>query len=158
MRRKWSYLSILITVVLGLAMVVTSAQAQKDEDYLGYRQKLMAAIGGHMGAIGRVAKTGLPFMDAIAVHAKSIEMSAGLIEKAFEKEITEGKTDAKAEVWQEWDKFVGAAKKLQEEAGKLASIAASDKDALAAQIKAVGKACGGCHKPYRKPKEERFKR
>ncbi|ETX06510.1 c-type cytochrome [Candidatus Entotheonella palauensis] len=158
MSRKSSYLSILIIGALCLTMFVTSAQAQKDEHYLGYRQKLMAAIGGHMGAIGRVAKTGLPFMDAIAVHAKSIEMSAGLIEKAFEKEITEGKTDAKADVWKEWDKFVDAAKKMQEEADKLASVAVDDKDAMAAQVKALGKACGNCHKPYRKPKEERFKR
>ncbi len=158
MSRKSSYLSILIMVVLCIVMLATSAQAQKDERYLKYRQKLMSAIGGHMGSIGNVAKTGLPFMDAIAVHAKSIEMSAGLIEQAFKKEITEGKTDAKADVWKEWDKFVGAAKKLQEEAGKLASIAADDKEAMTAQIKAVGKSCGGCHKPYRKPKEERFKR
>jgi cytochrome c556 len=155
---KRSDLSMLIMVVLCLAMLVTSAHAQEDEPYLKHRQSLMSAIGGHMGAIGTIAKSDLPFMDAIAVHAKSIEMSAGLIEKAFEKEITEGKTDAKPDIWQDRDKFVAAAKAMQEEAGKLAGIDAGDKGAIVAQIKALGDACGDCHKPFRKPKEERFKR
>ncbi len=56
MSRKSSYLSILIMVVLCIVMLATSAQAQKDERYLKYRQKLMSAIGGHMGSIGNVAK------------------------------------------------------------------------------------------------------
>lgn len=158
MSRKWSYLVVILVTSIAVTAFAASHGKPKDEHFLGYRQKLMSAIGGHMGAIGRVAKTGLPFQDAIAVHAKSIEMSAGLIEKAFEKKITEGKTDAKPDVWKDWDKFVDAAKKMKEEAGKLASVAADDKDAMVAQVKALGKACGGCHKPFRKPKEERFKR
>ena len=49
-------------------------------------------------------------------------MSA-VIAEAFEKEITEGRTDAKPDVWQDWDKFVTAAETLQEEGAKLADIA-----------------------------------
>lgn len=157
MSRKWSYLSILMMVVLGLTVLVTRVQAQDDEHYVMHRQKLMSAIGGHMGAIGGIMKAELPFMDAISVHAKAIEMSAGLIEQAFEKEVTEGKTDAKPDIWQDRDKFVAAAKAMQEEAGKLANVSASDKEAMAAQVKALGKACGDCHKPFRKPKEESYK-
>ena len=85
-------------------------------------------------------------------------MSA-VIGEAFEKEIIEGRTDAKPDVWQDWDKFVAAARGLEEASAKLADIAAAgDMAAIGAQVKNVGKACGDCHKPFRKPKEERFKR
>lgn len=139
MSRPWSYLAIILMAVICATAFAAShkkPKEPKDAQFLGYWQKLMSAIGGHMGAIGRTAKTGLPFKDAIAVHAKAIEMSAGLIEATFEKEITEGKTDAKPDIWQDWDKFVDAAKKMKEEAGKLAAAGTDDVAALGAQVKA----------------------
>ncbi len=52
-----------------------------------------------------------------------------------------------------------AAKALERESAKLAVVAQSGGMAdIAAQVKALGKSCGGCHKPFRKPKAERFKR
>ena len=81
-----------------------------------------------------------------------------LIPDAFKKEITAGKTDAKAEIWKEWDKYVAAAEALGQEAAKLADVAQkNDMEAITAQVKKVGDACGTCHKPYRKPKEESYK-
>ena len=152
-------LGIAIIVVVCLSIPLTSALAQTDEDYLTYRQKLMAANGDNMGAIGVILKAKLPYTDNIAVHAEAIQAASQLIEGAFKKKITEGKTDAKPDVWQDWDKFVDAAKKLEEESGKLVEVAKSgDMAAIVAQVKATGKACGDCHKPFRKPKEERFQR
>jgi len=151
---------VMAVVVIGwLSISLSSALAQTDQDYLTYRQKLMASNGDNMGAIGVILKAKLPYTDHIAAHAQSIQAASKLIEDAFKKEITEGKTDAKPDVWQDWDKFVDAAKKLEEESGKLAEVAKSgDMAAIAAQVKATGKACGDCHKPFRKPKEERFQR
>ena len=159
MIRKRSMLGMAVVVVVWLSMPLASALAQTDQDYLTYRQKLMASNGDNMGAIGAILKANLPYTDHIAAHAQSIHAASKLIEDTFKKEITEGKTDAKPDVWQDWDKFVDAAKKLEEESGKLAEVAKSgDMAAIAAQVKATGKACGDCHKPFRKPKEERFKR
>jgi cytochrome c556 len=142
-----------------VALLSTAVFAQDDAAYLQNRQKVMQAIGGHMGAIGAIMKNQLPYQNTIAVHALSLQMTSRVIEEAFEKEITTGKTDAKADIWQDWDKFVAAAKTMGEESGTLARMAQSgDMAAIGAQVKAVGKACGGCHKPFRKPKEERFKR
>ena len=146
-------------VVIFLVLPLTVIQAQEDQAYLTHRQKVMQAVGGHMGAIGAVMKNKLPYTDTIAAHAQALQMSSTVIEDAFRKEITEGKTDAKPDVWQDWEKFTTAAKKMGEESGKLAKVAQSgDMAAIGAQVKALGKSCGGCHKPFRKPKEERFKR
>ena len=81
-----------------------------------------------------------------------------LIASAFRKEITAGKTDAKPEIWQEWDKFQEAVKTLEQESGQLAEVAqGNDMEAIEAQVKKLAGACGNCHKPYRKPKEESYK-
>ena len=142
-----------------LALAVTGAQAQGDEAYLQHRQKVMQSIGGHMGAIGGILKNKLPYQGTIAVHAQALQMTSTVLDDAFKKEITEGKTDAKPDIWRDWEKFTAAAKKLGTESGKLAKVAqGGDMAAIGAQVKAVGKACGGCHKSFRKPKAERFKR
>ena len=149
----------LLIGMLGLILMLTGAHAQDDEHILGYRQKVMKSMGASMGAIGDILKHKLPFAGHIGVHASDISRMSAVIEEAFEKEITEGRTDAKPDVWQDWDKFVAAAETLREEGAKLADIAsAGDMAAIGAQVKNLGKACGDCHKPFRKPKEERFQR
>lgn len=159
MNRMRPTLIALLVGMLGLAFVLTGAQAQDDEHILGYRQKVMKSMGASMGAIGDILKHKLPFAGHIGVHAADISRMSAVIAESFEKEITEGRTDAKPDVWQDWDKFVAAAETLQEEGAKLADIASGgDMAAIGAQVKNLGKACGDCHKPFRKPKEERFKR
>lgn len=159
MRRLQPTLMALSVVMLGSALLLTGAQAQDDEHILGYRQKVMKSMGASMGAIGDILKHKLPFAGHIGVHAMDISRMSAVIEESFKKEITEGRTDAKPEVWQDWDKFVAAAEALQAEGAKLADVAAGgDMAAIGGQVKALGKACGDCHKPFRKPKEERFQR
>ena len=157
MRRTGVWTSVLVIICLSLPL--SSAVAQDDAAFLKYRQSVMKSIGANMSAIGTTLKTKLPFQANIASHAKMIQQSAVLIESAFKKEITEGKTDSKPDVWKEWDHFVTDANKTAEESSKLAEVAAGgDMAAIVAQVKALGKSCGGCHRHFRKPKEERFKR
>jgi cytochrome c556 len=159
MVRRRLHLWQMVWVVVALALVVTGTQAQDDEAYVQYRQKVMQSNGGHMGAIGAIMKNKLPYTSNIVAHAQAMQITSTVIEDAFKKEITEGKTDAKPEIWQDWDKFVAAAKAMGEESGKLAEGARTgDMDAIGAQVKALGKSCGDCHKPFKKPKEESYKR
>ena len=148
---------LLLLVCLGVPM--TGAQAQSDEAFLQYRQKLMQSNSANYGAIRRILKHKLPYQSHIVTHAQEIQLGSTLIAEGFKKEITAGKTDAKPDIWKDWDKFAAAAKALERESAKLAVVAQSGGMAdIAAQVKAVGKSCGGCHKPFRKPKAERFKR
>lgn len=144
--------------VLGSGLALLEAQGNEDSR-IDYRQKLMSAHGASMGAIGDILKFKLDYgAKHIAVHAKNIHEYATLIPDAFETEVTAGATDAKPEIWQNWDDFTAKAKALQTEAGKLAQVAASgDMAAIMPQVKATGDACGGCHDVYRKPKEESYK-
>jgi cytochrome c556 len=149
---------LLLLVVVCLALPLTGAQAQSDEAFVQYRQKIMSSQGASMGAISDTLKNKLPYQDHISTHARDIAAISALIGEAFKKQVTEGKTDAKPEIWKEWEKFVAAAEALSNESSKLATVAQSGStEAIADQVKKVGDACGNCHKPYRKPKEESYK-
>jgi len=163
MRIRWSACHvawIAATLVLAAAPVrAADPAAGEDEAAVKYRQKLMSAIGGDMGAIGDILKYGLPFPQNIAVHAQNLARSASLIPSAFERRVVSGPTDAQPLVWEKHDVFLDKAKKLEEEASKLAKLGGSaDPAALGKQVKALGDACGGCHEDFRKPKEESYKR
>ncbi len=159
MTRSRLYLSIMLLVFVWMAIPLSTALAQNDKAHITYRQKVMGSQGASMGAIGTILKNKLPFQRHIATHARDIHEMSGLITDAFKHKVTDGPTDAKPDIWQDWDKFAAAARKLQEESAKLADIALTgDMAAIGAQVKAVGKSCGGCHKPFRKPKKESYKR
>ncbi len=61
-----------------------------------------------------------------------------------------GGTHAKPDIWTDRAGFDQHASELQQAAAKLEQAAASgNKDAFAAQWRATGQVCGGCHKTYR---------
>jgi cytochrome c556 len=151
---------VLATLALSGGISVATAQEDENKPVLEYRQRVMAGQRASMASMGDILKFKLPY-DAshFVVHAKNIGEFSKLIPDAFEKEITEGLTDAKPEVWANWDDFVGKSKALEQETAKLQAAAATgDMKAIVPQVTAVNNACRGCHDLYRKPEEQRFKR
>src|SRR5215467_3003199 len=147
-------LAILICLVFTTAIV----QTQNNEAFVQYRQKVMMSNSANMGAIGDILKNKLPYQSNITVHAQEIQRMSTLIPDAFKKDIAAGKTDAKPEIWKEWEKFTAAAEAMGQEAAALVQVSQSgNMEAIGAQVKKLGDACGNCHKPYRKPKEESYK-
>ena len=145
-------------VLAGLVLIGSASWAQDDEAIIGYRQKVMEANGASMGAISDILKFKLPYQKDIVGHAQAMSIAARMIAGAFEKPVSAGKTDAKPEVWKKWDEFKSDADKLAAASDELAKIAASgDMNAIVAQVKKVGGACGDCHKEFRKPKEQSYK-
>ena len=146
-------------VVAALVLVTSARGAEDDEAIIGYRQKVMSANGANMGAIGDILKFKLPYEKDIAGHARAMSITAKMIPSAFEKPVSAGKTDAKPEIWKEWDDFKKDAEKFVEASDKLAKVAeGGDTKAVMAQVKEVGNACQHCHEEFRKPKEESYKR
>jgi len=154
---------LLIGAILGATLAVTGlampvAQAEEDPAVLiAYRQSVMKAIGGHMGAIAMAAKGDVGFTDEVAGHAQAInEMSKNLgrlFPAGSGKEA--GETRALPIIWEKWDDFVVAAEAMGTESAKLAEVAkGGDRGAIAAQTGELGnKGCGGCHKTFREKKE-----
>jgi cytochrome c556 len=153
--RTTTLLAVLAALLL---LTLDGAYAQDDKAFIEYRQKIMQSQLANIGAIGDIMKHNLPFAKNVAMHAEAIHATSQLIPIAFEKKVTAGDTDAKPDIWSDYSGFKEKAKALQEESEKLAQVAKSgDRDAIGAQLKKVGGACGACHKEYRKPKEESYK-
>lgn len=144
--------------LVGAGFVATGGQAADDPAALiAYRQAIMKANGGHMGAIAMVAKGQVDFVDEVSGHAHAInEMSKHLLELFPEGSGPEaGETAALPVIWEKWSDFQAAVKTLEAESAKLAQVAKTgDLAAIAAQTGQLGNnGCGGCHKMFRKKKE-----
>jgi len=132
------------------AVILASLGGAVAADVIAERQQAMKDTGAAMKAI-KAAVDGGKATDAVA----PAETIAGIMKKApglFPQGSGEGKTDAKAEIWTDWEKFKEAAAGASTAAEKLAMVAKSgDAAATGDAMKALGGACGTCHKPFRKP-------
>jgi cytochrome c556 len=147
-----------VPFVLFALVIASPATGAEDKVHIEYRQKVMTGVGADMGAISDILKHGLPFTANIALHANRLEDAAALIPIAFEKKTAAGKTDAKPEIWLKPDEFRAAIDDFASAADALEDAADDgDPDQIQAAFKALGKSCGGCHKPFRRPKEESYK-
>lgn len=148
-----------LALLLGVAGFGVAQAQDKDAALIGYRQKLMQANGFHAGSIGAILKGEWPHKEDGAAHAKALAANAMLVINAFKAQTADVKTDAKQDIWKDWAKFEEKAKAFERETAKLAELAgSSDMSGVLAQMKAVGEACGACHKEFRKPKEESYKK
>ena len=128
--------------------------ADEPSNLIKYRKAIMQAIGGHMGALGAVAKGEVSFTDESVGHAHAInEMSKNLLRLFPEGSGYEAdkKTNALPEVWEQWADFEAAAKALQDESAKMLAVAESgDAAAFGQQVGALGRnGCTNCHDTFR---------
>ena len=136
------------------AILSAPAHALEAGETIQTRKAVMASIGAHMNGI----KAGMGAKNAkqIAEHAGAIAALAPILPKLFPKGSgpEAGETRAKAEIWQQWDRFVATTAALREEATELAEVAELGDMALTgAQFGEMARAgCGGCHRPFRAPK------
>jgi cytochrome c556 len=147
------------TALLAAGSATAQPASKAEEGALKYRQALMESIGGDMAALSDLLKYGLSHPGHAAVHADGLASHAKLVIAAFETKVVDGPTDAEPAIWEKPDEYKEKVKAFETETAKLAEVAKSgDAAALGVQLKATGKACGGCHDSFRKPKEESFKR
>ncbi|HEX3363952.1 cytochrome c [Phenylobacterium sp.] len=104
-------------------------------------------------AINDELKKDAPDKAVILANATKIKGTAAALPTWFPKGSgpeTGLKTAAKADIWTDAEGFDKAATQLQTETVKLEQAAmGGDLDAIKAQDRAVGAACGACHSKYR---------
>ncbi|MDJ0944171.1 MAG: cytochrome c [Kiloniellales bacterium] len=145
-------LAAVLCIAAALGLSTQALAVDEPENVIKYRQAVMKAIGGHMASIASVVKGQVSYTDHVAGHANSINAMSKNVTAVFPKGTDNGshKTAALPKIWEDWAGFEKAAQALDAASANLASVAASgDKQKLAAAFGDLGKACGGCHKPYR---------
>ena len=139
-----------LTVLMSFCIFVSSSLADSD-GIIKYRKNVMKSTGGHMGAIAAILKNDLPLQAHILDHARSIQQNSKMTLAMFPKGTGLGNTKAKPAIWENWSKFESAVQDFERESAKLVKVAESgDMEALAKQVRATGKTCGGCHRNFRK--------
>lgn len=146
--KKIAMLAAVATTIAGIGLAVASEQA------LEKREKLMKGFGANMKIVTQFVKEGTGTADDVAKAAAAIKADVAKIPDLFPAGtgVDDGvKTEARMEIWQDWDGFKAAATQLETTAGGLETAAkGGDKAAIEAAFGEVGKSCGGCHSKFRK--------
>jgi cytochrome c556 len=144
-----------MAVILAASLFGAAAQATGDPDEaIQYRQKVMSGLGAHIGAIADVLKGKVPHGGHIIGHARAMQAASLMLDDIFPPDSDFGLTRAKPEIWEQPEKFKAGIKAFQDAAVVLVKAAESgDMGAIGDALGGVGKSCGGCHKPFREPKE-----
>jgi cytochrome c556 len=138
-------------VLFGFSVLLISAQVFAQADIIEKRQALMKNNSESAKAIKAAAEA--KDYTVIEAKAKDIMGNAEKIPSLFPKGSTAGKTKATAAIWEKPDDFAKAAKNLGKAAGELAAAAKSGNEAeVGVKVKALGDACGSCHKAFRAEK------
>jgi cytochrome c556 len=140
-----------IAAVIGFMTLLVSSHVFAQADVIEKRQNAMKGNSADAKAI----KAAIESKDyaTIETKAKEIMGTAEKIPALFPKDSTKGKTKAKAEIWEKPDEFAKAAKNLGKAASELAAAAKAKDDAeIGVKVKALGDACGSCHKAFRAEK------
>ena len=147
----------LVILVVGAVGIISLLQpvvaADEPANVIKYRKELMKASAHHITNIFSVLKGDTSYSGHIAANARAISDSAAMMIDIFPEGSGEGNTRALPSIWQDWPKFEAAAMALKTAADDLASASGTgDTTTIGAAAGAVGKACGGCHEPFRKKK------
>lgn len=142
-----SYLKV-IMVAATLAATTVYAAGTRTEPNAVMRSATMQAVGGAMKVLGGMAGGQVPFDATAATAAKEALVAAATsIPTSF---ATQGETDAaseaKADIWANWDDFALKATALSDAA---TALDVSSVESIGAGMGALGGACKDCHTAYR---------
>lgn len=140
-----------LVVGIGAGCAGKSMSQGGSGDVVADRQRVMKLQGASWADIQAKAKAAN--IEAIAVNAETLAMTARQIPALFPEGSLTDKSKAKPDVWQKWPEFQAAAKNLEAQAEKLRDAARAKNEQLTQDIvKDFGRtACGTCHTPFRQP-------
>lgn len=131
-----------------------AVQASDVTQLVRKREDLMKQTGKAMMAIAKVAKGEAQKGPDTVKAAETVLANSKQIPALFPQGATDPDSRAKPEIWTHWSEFETHAQSLQQQAAKLVQVVQNgDAKAIGMQLQATGKACGACHKQFRKPKE-----
>jgi cytochrome c556 len=147
-------MKIVKAVVIGAILTagVAFAEGDRTDPNAKARSDLMRVVGKNTGILGDMAGGKAAYDAAAAEGAKAalIEAAAG-IEAAFKDQGGEDPaSEAKPEIWANWDDFLADAKALGDAA---AAMDVASAETIGAGMGALGGACKDCHTEFRVMKQ-----
>ena len=150
-----SVMAVCSAVLLGPTIAVTQDQPDQGAKAIATRQGFMKLVVWEAGPLFGMAKGNVAYdAEAASTHAANLKALSqypypGLFLPGTSKADRPGKTCALAVIWEDTAKLEQAFKNLQAAISALGDVAGDGQPALAAAVGEMGKACGGCHNPFR---------
>jgi cytochrome c556 len=152
---RYGKLAVAVAVTLGLGVAAGLAQekppiVKQRQDTMKHQSDAMKAITayakGEGGVDQQMALSKIDELLSISPKIPDLFPPGTGIDKLGDKV-----TEAKPDIWQDWDKFKSIPPQLHSEEEKLAAaIKSGDKQKVADQVAATGKnGCGQCHNTFR---------
>lgn len=138
------------TLIAGLAIAaatVALAEGEPTDPNVQAWEALMKKNGAAVKVLGDMAG-GKAAFDAAAAEAAKADLiaDAAAIPDTFKATSTDPASEAKPEIWTNWDDFVAKAGALNAAA---TALDVSSVDTIKAGMGAIGGACKDCHTTYR---------
>ena len=155
---------LLITVMVLTVFAAPPLIAEMSVDgMIKYRQNVMKALAGHVGAVDRLVRGQVPLTDQLEMHATAARDIAKTIPTLFpadsippEAEFAGATVDTEslASIAEKPDAFKKAAQaSIDATEALVKAVQTGNQQALPKAFKQVGESCKGCHKDFRKKKE-----
>ena len=138
-----------LTLVAAMAVATIGAAHAQAVDPIQVRQAGLDLLSGTFGGVKAVL-AGNGDVKTLESAGKAIQRWGALMPSLFPAGSDKGATKAAPAIWSDAAGFQKAAMTLSQAGEGLAIAAkAGDATAVAAAFKAIGEACGACHKDYR---------
>jgi cytochrome c556 len=141
-----------LSLLLAAGALPTALPAAPAEDAIDYRQGVMNVFSWNLTHMGSMVKGETPF-DAAAFRGYATDLAAASamnVMQGFPEDSVSDESDAKDEIWLNWNDFEAKYKALKEAVAKLSQVSAGgDEGAMREQFKEAAGACKACHKEYK---------
>jgi cytochrome c556 len=138
--------TLLVSALLMTGTAFAEEIAATNPDVIA-RHDLMKSMGGAAKTLGGMAGGEVAFDAAAAETAKQTLMAAAAdIGTKFTTNAEDPASEAKPEIWTNWDAFLTKAKALEDAATALDVASA---ETIGAGMGGIGGACKACHTDYR---------
>jgi len=141
-----------LIALCALATAVPAANAGALEDAVEYRQAAMNVLSWNLSHMAAMVKGEVPFDKAAFAHyAQDLSTAASLrVLDGFPEDSVSDDSDAKDEIWLDWNDFEAKFDKMREASSALSKAAdGGDEAVMKAAFKDTGASCKGCHKAYK---------
>ena len=149
--------SIVVSGVIGFAAMSSSIAHSESTGIPEADSRIaqMKELGKNMKAIAAVAKGEAAYSPALNQNAMAVKKIGEMMHTFFPDGSGGEKTRAKPEIWQKTAEFNTAIDNFKMASAMLVpAVSTGQQPKIGQALQAVGKTCGGCHKPFRKPKDE----
>ena len=141
-----------VASLLAVSASIRADAPHKAADVVHYRQDIMGVIGWNFAPMGAMVKNKTPWDPAsFAMHAERLQFLSTQVLEGFPNASTGGvETDAKGDIWNNFDDFKSKLHDFIDEAKALNETAKTgDETKMKDQFKKTAEACKACHDKYK---------